>query len=346
MERTELAELGEFGLIKHLTQNLKLKHKSSLLGVGDDAAVISPDKEKIVLSSDMLLEGVHFNLSYTPLKHLGYKAIAVNLSDIYAMNAEPKQVTVSLGLSNRFSVEAVEELYEGIILCCENYQVDLVGGDTVSSVSGLVLSITVVGHADADDLVYRNGAQAGDLLCVSGDLGASFMGLQLLERERHVFQEDPKIQPDLSGKEYVLERQLKPEPRADIVRLLRELEVMPSSMIDVSDGLASELFHLSDASGLGCKIYEEKIPIDPMTDLTADEFKMSPVSAALNGGEDYELLFTVKQQDYEKIKDNKDISVIGHMCDIAEGLHLITRVGEQIPLKAQGWNAFEKKSDD
>ncbi len=345
MERTELSEFGEFGLIKHLTQNIKLKHKSSLLGVGDDAAVISPDSEKVVVTTDMMLEGVHFHLSYVPLKHLGYKAVAINLSDIYAMNAEPKQVTVSIGLSNRFSVEAVEEIYEGILLCCENYQVDLVGGDTVSSQSGLVISVTAIGHAEESDIVYRNGAKEGDLICCSGDLGGAFMGLEILERERAVFKEDPKIQPDLSGKEYVLERQLKPEPRADIIRLLKEKSIVPTSMIDISDGLASELFHICDLSSLGCKVYEEKIPIDPMTDLCADEFKMSPISAALNGGEDYELLFTIKQSDYEKLKEEKAFSVIGHMTEKNAGLNLVTRVGEEIPLKAQGWNAFEKKAE-
>ena len=343
MERTELSEFGEFKLIKHLTQNIKLKHKSSLLGIGDDAALIDTDGKKVLLTTDMLLEGVHFHLSYMPLKHLGYKAVAVNLSDLYAMNAIPKQITVSIGVSNRFSVEAVEEIYEGILLCCDNYQVDLVGGDTVSSQSGLVISVTAVGLADEKEITYRKGASEGDLICVSGDLGASFMGLQLLERERSVFEENPKIQPDLAGKEYIVERQLKPEPRADIIRLLKEQGIVPSSMIDVSDGLASELFHLAAASGLGCKIYEVKIPIDPQTDLTADEFKLSPVSAALNGGEDYKLLFSIKQSDYEKIKDQKGISVIGHTTQESEGLHLVTRVGEQIPLKAQGWNAFSEK---
>lgn len=346
MERTELNEFGEFKLIKHLTQNIKLKQKSSLLGVGDDAAVISPDMDKVVVTTDMLLEGVHFNLAYMPLKHLGYKAVAVNLSDVYAMNAEPRQVTVSIGLSNRFSVEAIEELYEGILLCCENYQVDLVGGDTVSSASGLVISVTAIGHAKESDIVYRNGAKEGDLICVSGDLGASVMGLQLLERERAVFEEDPKIQPDLSGKEYIIERQLKPEPRADIVRLLKEKKIVPNAMIDISDGLASELFHIAENSGVGCKIYEDKIPIEPQTDLVADEFKFSPVSAALNGGEDYELLFTIPQSAYEKVKDNTEIKIIGHITAESEGLHLVTRVGEQIPLKAQGWDAFRKKEEE
>jgi thiamine-monophosphate kinase len=341
--RTELSELGEFGLIKQLTQFITLKNASSVKGVGDDAAVLDYKDKHVVVSTDMLVEGVHFDLSYVPLKHLGYKAVVVNLSDIYAMNATPRQITVSLAISNRFSVEAVEELYSGITLACEKYGIDLVGGDTTSSLSGLVLSITAIGEAEKADIVYRNTAKEGDLLCVTGDLGGAYLGLQLLEREKQVFKENPQIQPDLEGNDYILERQLKPEARKDIPPLLKELNVKPTSMIDISDGLASEALHLCIQSETGCNIYEEKIPIDPSTYNTAREFELDPTTCALNGGEDYELLFTIDLADYDKIKGNPNITVIGHITDKGSGSNLIVKSGSQHQLTAQGWNAFLKK---
>jgi len=339
-EKTEIAQLGEFGLIDHLTKNIKLNQKTTVKGVGDDAAVLNFKDKQVLVSTDMLLEGIHFDLAYTPLKHLGYKAIQVNLSDIYAMNANPTQVTVSLGFSSRFPLEAVEELYSGILLACEKYNVDLIGGDTTSSKQGLVISVTSIGYADEKDIAYRTTANEGDLICVSGDLGGAYVGLQLLEREKLVFLENPNIQPDLEGKDYIVERQLKPEARRDIVDLLKKINVVPTAMIDVSDGLASEVLHICKQSNKGCNIYEEKIPIDPMTYETAREFNLDPTVCALSGGEDYELLFTIKQADYEKIAHDVDISIIGHITEVSAGCNLISKSGNVHQLKAQGWNAF------
>ncbi len=342
-QRTELSTLGEFGLIDRLASTIKIGHASTVKGIGDDAAVIDPANGgeclHQVVTTDMLVEGIHFDLSYVPLKHLGYKAIAVNISDVCAMNAEPRQVTVSIGLSNRFPVEAIDELYEGMLLCCRNYGVDLVGGDTCSSRSGLIISVTAIGAARKEELVYRSGASERELLVVSGDLGGAYMGLQILEREKAVFKETGS-QPDLSGHDYILERQLKPEPRKDIIDLLRKLEVRPTSMIDISDGLASEALHLARSSGLGVRIYDEKIPIDPGTYKTARDFNLDPSTCALNGGEDYELLFTIAQSDLGKIQGNPNFSVIGHMMDSGSGYHLMDRQGGEHVLKAQGWDAF------
>ena len=327
-------------MIDHLTQNFKITQKSTLKGVGDDAAVLDFTGKKVLVSTDMLLEGIHFDLAYCPLKHLGYKAIQVNLSDICAMNGIPSQVTVSIGLSSRFPLEAIEELYEGIYLACEKYNVDLIGGDTSSSKQGLVISVTVLGYADESDIVYRKGAQEGDLICVSGDLGGAYTGLQLLEREKLIYLENPNIQPDLEGKDYIVERQLKPEARKDIIELLKDIAVKPTAMIDISDGLASEILHICKQSNKGCNLYEDKIPLDPMTYETAREFNLDPTVCALNGGEDYELLFTVKQADYDKIKFKMDITIIGYITEAAAGCNLITKAGNSHPLKAQGWNAF------
>jgi thiamine-monophosphate kinase len=312
-ERTELSSLGEFGLIKHLTQFIEIVNESTVKGVGDDAAVIDFKGKQTVISTDMLVEGVHFDLAYTPLKHLGYKAVSVNVSDIYAMNATPRQITVSFAISSKFSVEAIEELYSGMMLACHKHKVDIVGGDTTSSKSGLIISITAIGEANPEDLVYRNTSKEGDLLCVTGDLGAAYIGLQLLEREKKIFMESPDVQPDLEGNDYIIERQLKPEARKDIPVLLQKLEVKPTAMIDVSDGLASEILHLCTDSGTGCNLYEEKIPIDPAAYNTARDFNLDPTVCALSGGEDYELLFTIDQSDFPKIKANPDITVIGHM---------------------------------
>jgi len=340
VDRTNIEELGEFGLINHLTKNIKLNHPSTLKGVGDDAAVLNYEGKKVLVSTDMLLEGIHFDLAYTPLKHLGYKSIQVNLSDICAMNATPTQVTVSIGMSSKYTLEAIEELYEGIYLACEKYNVDIIGGDTSSSKQGLVISITVLGIANEEDIVYRNGAEEGDLICVSGDLGGAYIGLQLLEREKLIYLENPKIQPDLEGKDYIIERQLKPEARQDIVALLRDVKVKPTAMIDVSDGLASEVLHICKQSNKGCQLYEEKIPIDPMTYETAREFNLDPTVCALSGGEDYELLFTVKQADYDKIINDVDVSIIGYITEASAGCNLISKAGAVHELKAQGWNAF------
>src|SRR6195952_1711598 len=339
-ERSDIQTLGEFGLINHLTKNIKLEQKSSIKGVGDDAAVLDFKGKKTLVSTDLLLEGIHFDLAYTPLKHLGYKAIQVNLSDIYAMNGIASQVTVSIGISSKFPLEAVEELYEGIYLACNNYNIDLIGGDTSSSKQGLVISVTSIGYADEQDIVYRNGAEEGDLLCVSGDLGGAYTGLQLLEREKLIYLENPNIQPDLEGKDYIIERQLKPEARKDIIELLREIEVKPTAMIDISDGLASEVLHICTQSNKGCNLYEDKIPLDPMTYETAREFNLDPTVCALSGGEDYELLFTVKQADYDKIKFKMDITIIGYITEPSAGCNLVTKAGNLHPLKAQGWNAF------
>ncbi len=345
--RTELSALGEFGLIERIASRIQLAQPSTLKGIGDDAAVIDPSAGADgrclhqVITTDMLVEGVHFDLSYVPLKHLGYKAVAVNLSDIYAMNAEPRQITVSLAISNRFPVEAIDELYEGILLACSNYGVDVIGGDTCSSTSGLIISITAIGAVEAGNIVKRDGAKEHELLVVSGDLGGAYMGLQILEREKFVFK-DTGTQPDLEGHDYILERQLKPEPRKDIIDLLKTLEVKPTSMIDISDGLASEALHLAHNSGLGVRIYDEKIPIDPTTYSTARDFNLDPSTCALNGGEDYELLFTIAQSDLDKIKGNPHFTIIGHMTDKSLGYRLVDKQGGEHELKAQGWDAFLK----
>ena len=340
--RTELSALGEFGLIERLASRIQLQQASSVRGIGDDAAVIDPQDLHQVVTTDMLLEGVHFDLGYVPLKHLGYKAIVVNLSDVYAMNATPRQVIVALGLSNRFPVEAVDELYEGMLMACRNYGVDLVGGDTCSSRSGLVIGVTAIGAAKPEEIVYRNGAKDNELLVVSGDLGGAYMGLQVLEREKAVFTETG-AQPDLSGHDYILERQLKPEARRDIIELLRQLDVRPTAMIDISDGLASEAIHIARSSGLGVRLYDEKLPIDPTTYQTARDFNLDPTTCALNGGEDYELLFTITQADYAKIKGNPSLTVVGHMIDANSGYRLVDKQGGEHELMAQGWDAFLRK---
>jgi thiamine-monophosphate kinase len=340
-KRTELETLGEFGLIDQITKGFTTHVATTIKGVGDDAAVISiSETEALLVSTDSLIEGVHFNLMYTPLKHLGYKAVIVNLSDIYAMNGKAEQITVSIAVSNRFPLEAIEELYAGIKTACDFYKVDLVGGDTTSSLSGLMISITAIGRVEKKNIVFRNGAKEHDLLVVSGDLGAAYMGLQLLEREKEVYKSNPDIQPDLDGHDYLLERQLKPEARRDIVQLLTEMEVKPTAMIDISDGLASEIFHICKASEVGCTIYDEKIPIDGKTASTAIDFNIDPITTALNGGEDYELLFTVAQSDYEKIVGNPNMSIIGHITDKNSGINLVDKQGALIPLQAQGWKHF------
>jgi thiamine-monophosphate kinase len=339
-EITKLEDIGEFGLIKQLTQHIELKN-NTIKGVGDDAAVINPTKDKLTLvSTDMLLEGIHFDLSYFPLKHLGFKAVSVNASDIYAMNGIPKQITVSLGISSKFSVEAIQEIYDGISVACEKYKIDLVGGDTTSSKQGLVISVTIIGEATEKEVVYRNGAKEFDLICVTGDLGGAYAGFQLLEREKRVFIDNPQMQPDLSGHDYILERQLKPEARQDIVALFKAMEIVPTAMIDVSDGLASELFHIAEQSKVGLTIYEEKIPIDATTYNMARELDLDPTLTALSGGEDYELLFTIKQSDYSKIENHPDFTVIGHITKAEEGVHMISKGGNKHELKAQGWKAF------
>ena len=341
--RTELDELGEFGLIDQITQDFPLRNPSSLKGVGDDAAVIDHGGERTLVSVDLLLEGVHFDMTYTPLKHLGYKAAVVNFSDIYAMNGTPTQIVVGLGVSNRYSVEALDELYAGIRMACEAYHVDMVGGDTTSSRSGLVISITVIGKAPQEDVVFRNGAKPNDLLCVSGDLGGAYMGLLILQREKAEFLANPQMQPQLAGFDYVLRRQLRPEARKDVVELLKQAGIKPTSMIDISDGLASEIMHLCKESGVGCQLYEERIPLDPITAKTAKDFQIVPSVAALNGGEDYELLFTIDQTDYEKIQQlSSDVSVIGYMTPEKGIAELITPDNHVIPLKAQGFNHFKK----
>lgn len=344
--RTPLERYGEFGLIDLLTKNIRLKNSSSLCGVGDDAAILDAAGRVQVVTKDLLAEGVHFDLTYCPLKHLGYKAIAVNLSDIAAMNAKPEQVLVGIAVSSRFTVEAVEELYSGMLLCCERYGVDLVGGDTVSSQSGLFISVTALGYGQKGEIVRRNTAKSGDLICVSGDLGAAYAGLLILEREKQVFLKDPKAQPDLDGYDYILERQLKPEPRLDVVKLLHERGVLPTSMIDISDGLASESMHLATDSALGCCLYEEKLPIDTQTYQTLSDLGLLPTTVALNGGEDYELLFTVRQADYDKIKDLKEVHVIGYMTAEAGDYALITNDQKKIALKAQGWDAYLKHRNE
>ena len=341
---TELSKLGEFGLIRHLTQHIELKNPSSLKGVGDDAAVIDSGNGMVKLvSTDMLVEGVHFDLGYAPLKHLGYKAAIVNFSDIFAMNGTPKQLLVSIALSSRFPLDAVEELYAGMLIACERYGVDLVGGDTTSSRSGLIISGTIIGEAEADKVVYRNGAKEKDLLCVTGDLGGAYTGLLMLEREKEVYKSNPAIQPDLEGNDYILERQLKPEARIDVIHHLAGIGVKPTSMIDISDGLASELLHLCTQSEKGAQLYEEKIPIDPMTYSRAREFNLDPTMCAMNGGEDYELLFTIDINDYEKVKNSPDITVIGHITAKDAGVNMVSKSGTVHPVTAQGWDAFKPK---
>lgn len=338
--RTEISSLGEFGLIEHLSKNFTIQNNTQL-GIGDDAAVIAPTEGyQTLVSTDLLVEGVHFDLSYFPMKHLGYKAVVVNLSDIYAMNGKPKQVTVSLALSSRFSLEAVEELYAGIQLACERYQVDLIGGDTSTSKQGLMISITAIGEAKAEEIAYRSGAKVNDLLVVTGDLGGAYCGYQLLEREKRVYMDNPSVQPDLAGFDYIIERQLKPEARKDIYELLKTLQIKPTSMMDISDGLASECFHLAKASSVGFSLYEEKIPIDPTTYNFARELDLDPTLCALSGGEDYELLFTISQSDYKKIEHHPDFTIIGYATEASEGMNLITKSGNKHALKAQGWTAF------
>ena len=336
-----IEELGEFALIDQLTNQFENRNPNTIFGIGDDAAVIAlSETESLLLSTDSLVEGVHFNLMYMPLKHLGYKAVAVNVSDICAMNGFPEQITVSIAVSSKFSLEALEELYEGIKLACEHYKIDLIGGDTTSSQAGLMINIAVVGRAQKDKITYRSGAKEYDLLVVSGDLGAAYVGLQLLEREKEVFQANPNIQPDLDGNDYIIERQLKPEARVDIIDYLKELDVVPTSMIDISDGLASEILHICKASKVGCYLYDEKIPIDAKTSMTAIDFNLDPSTCALNGGEDYELLFTVKQEDFEKVNSNPNMTIIGHITDEKDGIYFIDRSGSAITLKAQGWKHF------
>ena len=343
-KKTSVSELGEFGLIEHLTKSFKISHETTVKGIGDDGAVLQFERDKqVVLSTDLLVEGVHFNLAYMPLKHLGYKAVMVNLSDVYAMNAKATHITVSIAASNRFPLEALEELYAGIALAAKLYNIDVIGGDTTSSNKGLLISVTAVGEALKQEVVYRSGAKEGDLLVVTGDLGAAYMGLQILERERQVFEVNPNNQPDLDPYTYLIERQLKPEARKDIPELLKKLEVTPTSMIDISDGLSSEVIHICKNSAIGCNVYEEKIPLDPQVINACEEFSIDSTTIALNGGEDYELLFTISQDDYAKIKGNPNLSVIGHMVAQKEDMHLITRGGEKIPLKAKGWNALSSE---
>ena len=338
--KTSLAQLGEFGLINHITKHFKAKNKSTLKGIGDDAAVLDFKSKKTVVSTDLLVEGVHFDLSYMPLKHLGYKAVVVNVSDICAMNAVPTQITVSIAVSNRFPLEAVEELYEGIRLACEFYKIDLIGGDTTSSTTGLLISVTALGQATEEEITYRSGAQENDLLVVTGDIGAAYMGLQVLEREKQVFLVNPNNQPDLENYSYIIERQLKPEARTDVKELLEKLEVKPTAMIDVSDGISSEIMHICKVSNVGCNVYEDKLPLDPQFINVCEEFNLDSTTIAINGGEDYELLFTISMNDFDKIKGNPNFTVIGHITAEKEGLHLITRENTKIPLKARGWNAL------
>ena len=342
-KRTELSSLGEFGLIDYLTKGIELKHKSSVYGIGDDAAVLDAGEKKVLVSTDLLTEGVHFDLTFMPLKHLGYKAAVVNFSDIVAMNAMPSQITVSLGISNRFSVEAVAELYSGIKLACKNYNVDLIGGDTTSTNAGMVISITAIGFANKKEIVYRKGAKDHNLVCVTGDLGAAYAGLMILGREKTVFKANPEMQPELSGNDYVLERHLKPEARVDILKVLADLGVKPTAMIDISDGLASEIKHICKQSDVGATLYEDKIPIDQTTWDTARSFNMDPTTYAMNGGDDYELLFTIEADDYEKIKNLADISVIGHITDASAGVNLISKNNVSAPIEAQGWDGLKDK---
>ena len=339
-QRTSLSDLGEFGLIDHLTSQFEISHKSTIKAIGDDAAVLNFNEKQIVVTTDLLVEGVHFDLSYMPLKHLGYKAVVVNLSDVFAMNAKATQITVSIAVSNRFPLEALEELYAGIATAAKIYDIDVIGGDTTSSTSGLLISVTAIGEIEKEDVVYRSGAKPNDLLVVTGDIGGAYMGLQVLEREKQVFLVNPNSQPDMDPYSYIIERQLKPEARRDIVKLFKDLEVKPSSMIDVSDGLSSEIMHLCKHSNVGCDLYEEKLPLDPQVISTCEEFNIDSTTVALNGGEDYELLFTISQEDYPKIKANPNFTVIGYMTESNVGMHLVTRGETKIPLKAQGWNSL------
>ena len=344
MNRTEISKYGEFGLIKHLTEKIKLQNPSSLKGVGDDAAVLDYKDKRVLVTTDLLLEGIHFDLTYMPLKHLGYKSAIVNFSDIYAMNGQPKQITVSLGVSKRFSVEDLEDIYAGINLACEKYGVDLVGGDTSASLTGLTISITCIGEGEEGKIVYRNGAKANDLICVTGDLGSAYMGLQLLEREKTVFAGrtgEEEVQPDFEGKKYILQRQLKPEARKDVIETLGQKGIIPTAMMDISDGLSSELIHICSQSNVGCRIYEDKIPINYEAAVMAEELNMNLVTATLNGGEDYELLFTVSIEDYDKLVVIEGLAIIGHITKPELGLNLVGREGEEIGLKAQGWNSLE-----
>lgn len=342
MSRTEISEYGEFGLIDHLTKNIELQNASSVLGVGDDAAVIDHFGKQTVVTTDMLIEGVHFDLAYTPLKHLGYKSVVVNLSDIYAMNAMPTQITLSIGISSRFSVEALDEFYDGVYAACEEYGVDLIGGDTCSSQKGFIISVTALGEVTNDKVVQRSTAQKGDLICVSGDLGAAYIGLLFLEREKKIFLESPQVQPDLENEQYVIGRLLKPRARKDMFEFFEAQQIMPTSMMDVSDGLSSELLHICEKSGVGCVIYEEKIPVAEDSKKAAYKFEIDPTACALSGGEDYELLFTIKQDDYEKITLNEQISVIGYVTEAEEGAIIKTKGGNTHKITAQGWNAFRK----
>ena len=339
-QKTSLAELGEFGLISHITKYFKVEKASTVKAIGDDAAVLDASEKQTLVSTDLLIEGVHFDLSYMPLKHLGYKAVMVNLSDVYAMNGTAEQITVSIAVSNRFPLEAIEALYAGIQLACETYKIDLIGGDTTSSNKGILISVTVIGKVEKEEVVYRDGAKETDLIVVSGDLGAAYLGLQVLEREKQVFKVDPNNQPDLDNYTYLIERQLKPEARKDISGLLKALDIKPTSMIDISDGLSSELFHICTQSKVGCKIYEEKLPLDPQVISACEEFELDSTMVALSGGEDYELLFTVPIANFDQLKGNPNFSIIGHITAENQGLHLVTRANQDIPLKAQGWNAM------
>lgn len=342
-QRTDLEQLGEFGLIEHLTKNFDIKHTSTIKGIGDDAAVLNHNKKHIVVTTDMLVENIHFDLSYVPLKHLGYKAVVVNLSDVYAMNANATQITVSIAVSNRFPLEALEALYAGIETAAKIYNVDIVGGDTTSSTTGLIISVTAIGEVSEEDVVYRSGAKPNDLLVVTGDIGAAYMGLQVLEREKEVFKVNPQNQPDLELYTYIIERQLKPEARKDIVALLKQLDVKPTSMIDISDGVSSEVIHLCKHSDVGVEIYESKIPLDPQVISTCEEFNIDSTTIALNGGEDYELLMTIDQNDFPKIKGNPNLTVIGYITEKNRGMHLITRGEQAIPIIAKGWNALKNE---
>lgn len=342
-QRTSLSQLGEFGLIDHLTKNFETNQPSTLKGIGDDAAVLDFKDKKIVVSTDLLIEGVHFDLAYMPLKHLGYKSVVVNVSDICAMNARPTQITVSVAVSNRFPLEALEELFAGITHAAKEYNVDVIGGDTTSSQKGLIISITALGEADAEEIVYRDGASSTDLLVVTGDVGSAYMGLQVLEREKQVFLVNPNSQPDLDAYTYLIERQLKPEARKDVRTLLHALEIRPTSMIDISDGLSSEIIHLCKNSKVGCNLYEDKLPIDPQLINVCEEFNIDSTTVAINGGEDYELLFTIKMEDFDKIKGNPNFTIIGHMTQESEGVHLITRANTKIELRARGWNALSEE---
>ena len=342
-QKTSLADLGEFGLIDHITKYFKAENSSTVKAIGDDAAVLDASEKQTLVTTDLLIEGVHFDLSYMPLKHLGYKAVMINLSDVYAMNGVAEQITVSIAVSNRFPLEAIEELYAGIQLACETYKVDLVGGDTTSSTKGILISVTAIGKANKEDIVYRNTAKETDLIVVSGDLGAAYLGLQVLEREKQVFNVDPNNQPDLDNYTYLIERQLKPEARRDVANLLKEMDVKPTSMIDISDGLSSELFHICTQSNVGCKVYEDKLPLDPQVISACEEFELDSTMVALSGGEDYELLFTVPISDFDNIKGNPNFSIIGHITAESQGLNLVTRASQEIELKAQGWNALKEQ---